>query len=308
MPTWDSLIPVALHVAMQEDRLGASEFKSTVADFISMPENLRTMMYKSGNGNIIEDRAGWAISLLAKAGLLEKPRMGIYTISDLGRTLYEKHGDSINNAIVRVQPKYIQHLRKRDEKRMETVEGDSTQNTEFISENSGTPQDLIENSFSEINSALKDEILDEIIAKGDKFFEGLVVKLLMKMGYGGSLKGEGTVTPFSRDGGIDGIIREDKLGFSNIYIQAKCYALDRKISSPEIQAFVGAKAHLEGKGLFVTTASFTKGAKECAEKNHIVLVNGDNLANLMLEYNLGVSTVHAYEIKKIDSDFFDENI
>jgi restriction system protein len=165
----------------------------------------------------------------------------------------------------------------------------------------------MENAFSEINSELKSEILNEIMMQEPAFFERLVVKLLIKMGYGGSLNGKGIVTPPSNDEGIDGIIREDKLGFSNIFIQAKRYAIESTIGRPDIQAFVGAIARREGKGLFITTGKFTSNAREYAKNNHIVLVDGNDLADLMIEYNLGVSTVHDYEIKRIDTDFFDES-
>ena len=136
------------------------------------------------------------------------------------------------------------------------------------------------------------------------FFEWLVVKLLEKMGYGGSLEGAGTVTRLSGDDGIDGIIREDKLGFSNIFIQAKRYALDRTVNKPDIQGFVGAIANKAGKGLFITTARFSDGAKQCARENHIVLIDGEKLTSLMIEYGVGVSTIQTYEVKKLDSDFF----
>jgi len=240
------------------------------------------------------------LSLLTNAGLFHRPKRGIYAINDLGIELYQKHGSSLNKDIVESQPSYQEHIRNRHN------QGTSTPislNEEIIS-----PQETIENAFSSINSNLKGEILEIITNQDPRFFERLTKELLIKMGYGGALKGEGLVTSYTNDGGIDVIIREDKLSFSNIYIQAKRYALDAKIGRPDVQAFVGAIARKEGKGLFITTASFTKEAREYAKHNHIVLVDGDDLADLMIEYNLGVSTTHAYEIKKIDSDFFEEGM
>ena len=177
-----------------------------------------------------------------------------------------------------------------------------------------TPYELMDSSFYEIKSALRNEILsvltggttNEVTNKMALFFERLVVKLLMKMGYGGLLDGEGSTTPGSGDGGIDGIIREDKLGLSHIYIQAKCYSLERTVSRPAVQTFVGAIAGKAGKGLFITTAKFSSEAKEYAKHNHVVLVDGDMLADLMIEYGVGVSTAQTYEIKKLDSDFFND--
>ena len=150
--------------------------------------------------------------------------------------------------------------------------------------------------------------MDEIMAKDPTFFEELVVKLLIKMGYGGSLSDAGIVTQKSNDGGIDGIIREDKLGFDKIYIQAKRWDPEKSINRPEIQKFSGAlRDEGASKGLFITTASFSSGAIESAEKQHIVLVDGKRLTSLMIEYGLGVSTISTYEIKSIDTDFFNDD-
>ena len=145
--------------------------------------------------------------------------------------------------------------------------------------------------------------------KDPYFFESLVVKLLQKIGYG-TLKNSGKVTKKSNDEGIDGIINQDKLGFDCIYIQAKKWDKDSTVSRPEIQKFVGALAGQGAtKGLFITTAKFSDGAREYSQKQHttkIVLIDGMELAKLMIEYNLGVSVENIYEIKKIDSDFFEE--
>jgi restriction system protein len=303
IPTWDALIPIVIHISLQKESWSSKSLRVAVANASQLPADLRSMMYESGNGNIIEDRASWAISTITIAGLLERPRRGMYKASDLGRELHEKYGESLDATIVKSQPKYFEHMHNlKDEKQ-------SNKNISPLdtSENTITPQELMESAFSKINAELKDEILNEIMMQEPVFFERLVVKLLIKMGYGGSLNGKGIVTPPSNDEGIDGIIREDKLGFSNIYIQAKRYAIDNTIGRPDIQAFVGAIARREGKGLFITTGKFSSTAKEYAIANHIVLVDGNDLADLMIEYNLGISPMHAYEIKRIDTDFFDEN-
>ena len=307
IPTWDALIPIVMYISLQKESWTSKGLKVAIANASRVPEELRNLNYESGNGNIIEDRAGWAISTLTIAGLLERPKRGVYKISDLGRELYEKHGENLDVSIMSTQPKYVKHLRNREEKMQNSSETSFTVNSENKNEITVTPQELMENAFSKLNSELKDEILHEIMMQEPVFFEKLVVKLLIKMGYGGSLNGKGIVTPLSNDEGIDGIIREDKLGFSNIYIQAKRYAIDNTIGRPDIQAFVGAIARREGKGLFITTGKFTSTAREYAKTNHIVLVDGNDLADLMIEYNLGVSTVHVYEIKRIDTDFFDES-
>lgn len=177
---------------------------------------------------------------------------------------------------------------------------------------SKTPQDILDEAFQQINTTLADDLLSEIMKQPPAFFEHLVVKLLTQMGYGGSVDDAGTVIGQTGDEGIDGIIREDKLGFSLIYIQAKRWDCDKTVGRPEIQKFVGALAGQgASKGLFITTAKFTKEARQYAEKQHttkVVLVDDTTLAKLMIEYDLGVSTEATYEIKRIDSDFFAEDL
>lgn len=177
---------------------------------------------------------------------------------------------------------------------------------------SKTPQDILDEAFQQIDTTLADDLLSEIMKQPPAFFEHLVVKLLTQMGYGGSVDDAGTVIGQTGDEGIDGIIREDKLGFSLIYIQAKRWDCDKTVGRPEIQKFVGALAGQgASKGLFITTAQFTKEARQYAEKQHttkVVLVDGTTLAKLMIEYDLGVSTEATYEIKRIDSDFFAEDL
>ncbi len=172
-----------------------------------------------------------------------------------------------------------------------------------------SPEDSIEAAFNSIDSALVTDLLEAIMQQTAEFFERLVVELLLSMGYGDSLEDSGQVTPLSNDGGIDGVIREDKLGFDSIYIQAKRWALDASISRPEVQSFVGALTGTGAtKGLFITTARFSKGAQEFAKAQHtvkLVLVDGDQLARLMIAHNVGVTVRRTYEIKSLDRDYFD---
>ena len=187
---------------------------------------------------------------------------------------------------------------------------DARPNTEEVS--SQTPQDTLEEAFQRINATLADDLLAEIMKLSPGFFEHMVVRLLMKMGYGGSVENAGTVVGQTGDEGIDGIVREDKLGFNLIYIQAKHWDCEKTIGRPEIQKFVGALAGQGAtKGLFITTARFSAAAYDYAQKQHttkVVLVDGAALAKLMIEYNLGVSTEITYQIKRIDSDFFAEDL
>ncbi|MBR3721923.1 MAG: restriction endonuclease [Selenomonadaceae bacterium] len=172
--------------------------------------------------------------------------------------------------------------------------------------------ELFDATFEQINNVLSSQLIDEIMRLTPPEFERLVVKLLLKMGYGNGIVDAGTVTKQSNDGGIDGIIKEDQLGFSNIYIQAKKWDLNQKVGRPELQQFVGAlQSEQAQKGLFITTTKFSNSAVEYAKNLlgvKIVLIDGITLTKLMIKHNVGVSIEHTYEIKRLDSDFFTEEL
>ena len=172
-----------------------------------------------------------------------------------------------------------------------------------------TPEELIETAFHDFQKSLAEELLDKIRNVSPSFFEKFVVALLVKMGYGGSIKDAGQAIGRTGDEGIDGIIKEDKLGLDVIYIQAKRWKENNVIGRPEIQKFVGALAGQGAKkGVFITASSFTKEALDYKPMNDtkVILIDGMKLANLMIEYNLGVAQLHCYELKKLDNDYFDE--
>lgn len=173
-----------------------------------------------------------------------------------------------------------------------------------------TPQDALDEAFNTITNTLKEEVLDTVLRQSPELFEKLVVDLLVAMGYGGSKTENRQITRYSGDEGIDGIIKEDKLGFDKIYLQAKRWGKGNTIGRPEIQKFVGAlTGQGAAKGAFITTASFSRDAQEYANNQHaykIVLIDGSRLAELMIEHNLGVAVESSYEIKRIDSDYFNE--
>ncbi|MDR0498528.1 MAG: restriction endonuclease [Holophagales bacterium] len=274
--------------------------RNSVADQKGVTASERTILLDSGTRPVFDDRIGWARTYLKAAGLVDYPRRGFTRITEEGKSVLTANPTLIDNAFLRKYESFCEfNLREKPNASatMKSVINDTQDNT--------TPTERMGIAFAEINSSLGDEILSEIMSQSPRFFEILVVKLLVKMGYGGALgDNAGQVTPISGDDGIDGFIREDKLGFSNIYIQAKRWNIERTVNRPDIQAFVGAIANKAGKGLFITTASFSDGAKQCARENHVVLIDGNRLTTLMIEYGIGVSTTQTYEIKKLDSDFF----
>jgi restriction system protein len=260
-----------------------------------------TELLPSGSQAIFENRVRWAKTHLSKAGLLSSPRRSIFIISERGKKVLQTKPKLINMSLLRQFPEYIEFT-KSDKKK------DTVKKTNKIEElfTDTTPEEALEYAYQEIKNSLAEEILDKVKSSPSDFFERLVVELLVKMGYGGSLKDAGRATRKVKDEGIDGIIKEDKLGLDVIYVQAKKW--EGSVGRPEIQKFVGALAGQgANKGIFITTSSFSNDAINYIPRNDtkIVLIDGKKLAEYMIEFNVGVTTTKNFEIKKIDSDYFE---
>lgn len=251
---------------------------------------------------ILNNRVSWALTYLKKAGLIEYPKRGVYNITSRGK-------ESIKNGTEHINVEYLQQF---EEFNAFINASKSKEKSENISDiiNDENPNEQIQNAISKLNSSLADELMTEITRISPYDFERLVVQLLIKMGYGSPNFNNNAVTKMSGDEGIDGIVTADRFGFDTVYVQAKQWNKDRSVGRPEIQKFLGALAGQGAtKGLFITTANFSKEAKEFANKNlqsKIVLVDGEELCNLMIEYDLGVSTVEIYKVKRIDTDYFND--
>ena len=248
------------------------------------------------------NRLGWCTTYLKKAGLVISPKRSFFQITDEGKKLL-KEGLHITDTLLSDRFPSFADFKKGAKPTASEAKVDSCD----VPDVQETPQDTLERVYREINTQLAEDLLLAVYSMTPASFERLVVILMEGMGYGG-YAGAGFVTKASGDDGIDGIIYEDKLGFNLIYIQAKKWAPERTIGKPEIQKFVGA---LMGppkidKGLYITTAKFSKGAEEYASAQHVILVDGNKLTNLMIEFGVGVSKQKIYDLKRIDSDFFDE--
>lgn len=295
IPKWDEIRPLALKLLTKHDSLKISEFEEPLAQEFGLTEEEIAHKYESGNGKVFYDRITWALSYLNMSGLVEKPTRGLYKITDQGRELLktpEKLDDFIKEKV----------KEREKQKRKQVVDNPIPEEE--------TPQEELYRSADKIRSAVCDEILETILRKSPKEFEQLVVSLLQKMGYGGEVKDAGSVTQYSNDGGIDGIIKEDILGLGRIHIQAKRYAPNNTVAREEIQKFVGALAVAQSnKGVFITTSSYSKGAIEyvrgLAGSTTVVLIDGDQLASYIYEFELGMQVEQTIEIKKMDSDFWD---
>ncbi|EKD08110.1 MULTISPECIES: restriction endonuclease [Limnospira] len=274
----------------------ASEFQLT--------DEERKELLASGKQPIFDNRVGWAKTYLKKAGLLEDPKRATFVITDLGKQILAQNPDRIDAKYLRQFPSFLEFIDvSRDDN------GTEEEETINVLTSDQTPEESLEKAYQRIRNSLASEILNKVVELSPTFFERLVVELLVKMGYGGSIKDAGKAIGKSGDEGIDGTIKEDKLGLDIIYIQAKRWKPENVVGRPEIQKFVGALAGQGAKkGIFITTSNFTKEALEYTPKNEtkIVLIDGEQLAQLMIDYNLGCTTEQIYELKKIDSDYFGE--
>ncbi|MCA2723479.1 MAG: restriction endonuclease [Microcystis sp. M048S1] len=276
-------------------------FEALVREF-QVTEAERKEMLPSGQQEIFANRVGWAKTYLKKAGLIDSPQRATFVISEKGKEILSQNPARIDAKFLRQFPEFQEF--NRVNKQNETITLESNLSTSDQEQN---PEELLENSYQEIRQALATDLLSILRKLSPDAFEKLVVELLVKMGYGGSIRDAGKAVGKSGDQGIDGIIKEDRLGLDIIYIQAKRWADNNAVGRPEIQKFVGALAGQGAKkGIFITTSYFTQEALEYAPRNEIkiVLIDGEELSQLMIDYNLGVSTQKIYEIKRIDHDYF----
>lgn len=284
----------------------ALEIRKYALNYLNVSEEDRKQMLPSNTQRLVDNRATWAITYLCKANLIERVAKGKYKITNTGIQVLHEKKDHVELKDLYQFDSFRQFI---NTDTMSEEKKDLSKPSVLEDLQEGTPQDNLNASMEQINKELSANLLSEIMERSPAFFEKMVVQLLLKMGYGSALE-DGFVTGCSGDEGIDGIIREDKLGFSSMYIQAKRWAEDKAIGRPEIQKFVGALAGQGAqKGLFITTGTFTKEARSYVEKQlstKVVLVDGEKLTKLMIEYNLGVSVETVYTIKKIDTDFFSE--
>ena len=263
----------------------------------------RKELLASGSQPIFDNRVGWAKTYLKKAGLLDSPKRATFVVTDLGVETLKKKPGKIDAKYLKQFPSFIEFINpsKPDtESEEEVTQQESTDQT---------PEENLDKAYLRIRKSLAAELRNKVVELSPTFFERLVVELLVKMGYGGSIKDAGKAIGKSGDEGIDGTIKEDKLGLDVIYIQAKRWTPGNVVGRPELHKFVGALAGQGAKkGIFITTSNFTKDALDYTPKNEtkIVLIDGEQLAQLMIDYNLGCTTQQIYELKKIDSDYFGE--
>lgn len=298
------LYPTLLSFSNGEERSVIDARKFNI-DYLHLTEQDAEELIKSGNRTKVQDRTSFSITYLFQAGLITRTKRGFYIISDLGRDILNKGVKSLTREYLE---EHYQSFYEFSRIRKKNNKDNNASSETILTKGELTPQEQMENAFDIIHDDLADKLLDVVKSKSPRFFENLVIKLLVAMGYGGSEK-DALVTKYSHDDGVDGIIREDKLGLDSIYVQAKRYNTGA-VQKPDMQKFIGALSEQGAtKGIFITTSTFSTGARETINKTShikIVLVDGQQLAKYMIQYGIGVSIMQVYEIKKIDSDFFDD--
>lgn len=303
IPSFQDFILPLLELLQDGKAYKISDVREKLAEYFNITEDEKKILLPSGRQEVYKNRIGWARTYLYNAGLIERLDRGVYKITERGLEVLKEKPSRIDVNYLMKFPEFREFMGAKDK------EFPPLPDTQKIEQEQKTPLEILGKMYQVIREQLAKEILERIMQNSPEFFEKLIIDLLQAMGYGGSLEDAGSVTKKTSDEGIDGIIKEDKLGLDVIYIQAKRWSSDRLVGRPEIQKFVGALAGFGAKkGIFVTTSDFTKEAREYIPKTDtkIVLINGQMLANLMIEYNVGVSVDIKYEIKKIDNDYFDE--
>lgn len=300
LPTWDSLLPVMLQQATQRKRWKAKELKQATLDQVKMPADLRNLTYDNGR-NVAMNRASFALSDLRVAGLLSSPKRSVYEITELGKKMVKTYGLDLNKMVVHQLPQYTKHRAKVTG---QVEQADSEQTVPTLS--AALTKGNINDWFDEQREQTKDELLARMAKINHYRFEELMVHLFAVMGYKGD-NGQIQVTKRSKDGGIDGVLSQDPLGFQKVYIQVKHYRASDIVQQHAIMEFGTAmKIKHASQGVFITTSSFTRGAKEMADQLGIILVDGDQLTDLMIEYRAGINVKHSYDLYSLDADFFAE--
>jgi len=301
VPDFQSFFKPMLDIAADGEEHSLTEAREKIASSFNLIEEDLAELLPSGTQTKFDNRVAWAKSYFVQAKVLESPRRAHFKITERGKELFSKRHERIDVKILNQYPEFVEfHTPSKQNK---STPG-STPPEESTSE---TPEEILQKAYQSIRSDLAGEMLERIKVNSSSFFENLVVDLLVAMGYGGSRVDAGKSIGQSGDEGIDGIIKEDRLGLDVIYLQAKRW--EATVGRPEIQKFVGA---LHGKrakkGVFITTGKFSDGSYEYVKNidPKVILIDGRDLANYMIDFNLGTSTAVTYEIKRIDSDYFIE--
>lgn len=302
IPDFQTIMLPLLRLASDGQEHSIHELTSNLAQEFSLSEEELNTLLPSGKQTVFYNRVGWARTYLTKAGLLEMTRRSYYRITERGKQVLASNPPRIDMRFLEQFPEYLE-FREREGVRRRRKEAEET----APESEEKTPEEVLEDAYQQIKDALAQELLSLVKQSTPSFFERLVIDLLVKMGYGGSRRDAARAVGKAGDEGVDGIIDQDRLGLDSIYIQAKKW--DGVVGRPEIQKFVGALLGKRAKrGIFITTSSFSAEAVNYVSTidAKVVLIDGKRLAELMIDYDVGVTTVTTYQLKRIDSDYFSD--
>jgi restriction system protein len=304
IPDYQTLMLPLLKRAAVGD-VSVPEIRNSIADEFALTSEEREQLLKSGTQRVIDNRLHWARIYLAKAGPLVNPRRGRFIATELGKALLAQNPPRIDNAVLSQYPSFVDFVSGRASSSEESA--DNQKGAIDIVQADSTPEEQIDSAFNALQVTLRSDVIQRVLQNSPTFFERVIVDLLVAMGYGGSRNDAATQLGGSSDGGVDGVINEDPLGLDRVYVQAKRYSEKNNVGRPEVQAFVGSLVGLgASKGVFVTTSEFSAQAKDFVQRlpQRIVLIDGKQLADLMIEHEVGVRTSRKLAFKRIDEDFF----
>ncbi|CAN5491603.1 restriction endonuclease [soil metagenome] len=301
VPDFQTIMLPLLEMLGDGNEHSLSEMLARLGTSLNLSDDDLKERIPSGVQTRLYNRICWSTTHLKKAAIIDNTGRGRFRITSRGLELLQKHLKKIDLSLLNTYPEYIEFRQLSRSKDVKAIE------PSLQPETIRTPDELLYESYETIRKTLASEVIDTVKSCSPSFFERLVVELLVKMGYGGTLEDAGKAVGKSGDGGIDGTIKEDRLGLDVIYLQAKRW--EATVGRPELQAFAGALLGKQArKGVFITTSNFSSGARAYVDTitSNIILIDGEQLAELMIDYNVGVSVAATYEIKKIDSDYFIE--
>ncbi len=300
------MLPLLEFAAERKAEISTDEAVEALAARLNLTDDDLKQMLPSGVQRTFVDRVGWSATYMKKAGLLESTRRGYYRITSRGYDLLKTKPTTVNVKLLKQYPEFLEF------QQLKGTRSGEKRDTSGESPDPGiaTPSEALENAYENLRDELIDELLSRLKQSTPSFFERIVVDLLVRMGYGGSRADAGKAIGKSGDGGIDGIIKEDKLGLDVVYIQAKRWD-NNPVGRPDVMQFAGAlQAQKATKGIFITTSRFTQDARNYVTQigSKVVLIDGEQLSHLMIDHDVGVSTISLYPVKKIETDYFDEGI
>lgn len=308
IPDYQSLMLPVLRLAAEGEKRVA-DVEDRIADDLGLTAEEREELLPSGRQRVLHNRIHWAKFYMSKAGLIASPARGRFVATDAGRALLAQNPDRVDVKLLLKRPEFREFYKTSNSAGTDTDSGQGEIESRDLGSTSVTPEEQIEASYQAVVAALRADLLDRIGQNSPAFFEGLIVDLLVAMGYGGSHKSAAAQLGRSGDGGVDGVVNEDRLGLDRVYVQAKRYAATNSIGRPDVQAFVGSLVGLGAtKGVFVTTSTFSPQARDFVKhlSQRVILIDGRQLADLMIEHGVGVRVSRAIEFKRLDEDFFAE--